>query len=42
MGLKRRIAWRRPVTNDTNKKKTSGGSGGALYPAGVGGALYTA
>ena len=39
MGLKGRIAGRRPITRS---KKTSGGSGGALYPAGVGGALYTA
>ena len=42
MGLKGRIAGRRPITKATNKKKTSGGSGGALYPAGVGGALYPA
>ena len=44
MGLKGRIAGRRPITKATNKKKTSGGSGGALYPGGYsqGSALYPA
>jgi hypothetical protein len=42
MGLKGRIVGRRPITKATNKKKSHGGSGGALYPAGVGGALHPA
>jgi hypothetical protein len=44
MGIKGRIVGRRPITKATNKKKTSGGSGGALYPGGYsqGSALYPA
>jgi len=44
MVIKGRIVGRRPITKATNKKKTSGGSGGALYPGGYsqGSALYPA
>ena len=44
MGLKGRVVGRRPITKATNKKKSHGGSGGALYPGGYsqGSALYPA